>query len=484
MLALDRSSKAPIYLQLTNEIIKEISYGSIPPGYKFPGSRKLAALLELNRGTVTLAYEELESQGWVEIKPTSGCYVSEVLPKLHPERFTDDSNVTTGEKTSYGFADKYPYIDHFTPTTVEGEKITIDAGYPDVRLSPLKSISRNMYTILSGAHTRRLMNYTSRFKGDVNLREELCRHLRDTRSIQSDIDNIMITRGSLMAFSMIFQIILSAGERVIVGVPGFHVANNIIRIAGGEIVRVPIDKNGIDVDVIEHICLNTPIKAVFIMPHHHNPTTVSLSAERRMKLLELSRQYKFAIIEDDYDYDFHYSSSPILPMASSDRHGSVIYVGSLSKTIAPGLRMGYIVAPKNLIMHLSRLSRFIDCHGNSALERAVAMLFKEGEINRYLKKALKVYHHRRDIFCELLEKKIGNNIELEVPKGGMAAWVHFDPSINISDVRQKSAAKGLLMSRAIFHDHSGLPINAMRMGFASLNEQEMERAISILEEIL
>ena len=174
------------------------------------------------------------------------------------------------------------------------------------------------------------------------------------------------------------------------------------------------------------------------MPHYHNPTTVSLSAERRMKLLQLAEEYRFAIIEDDYDYDFHYNSSPVLPMASSDQAGAVIYVGTLSKTVAPILRTGFIIAPKNMIVEISRLSRFIDCHGNMALERAIAMLFADGDIKRHMKKALKIYHARRDFFCETMKKKIGNYIDFEIPEGGLAAWVKFDPSISLDILRKKN----------------------------------------------
>jgi len=287
-----------------------------------------------------------------------------------------------------------------------------------------------------------------------------------------------------MAFYNIFQVILEAGDKVIVGVPGFQVANNIIRIARGEIVEIPIDEYGIDVEEIEGACQRERIKAVFIMPHHHNPTTVSLRADRRMKLLTLSQQYGFAIIEDDYDYDFHYSSSPILPMASLDKSGHVIYVGSLSKTIAPALRMGFIVANKEMIRHITRLSRFMDCHGNIAMERAISILFKEGEMSRYFKKSLKKYHERRDHFCQLLRQELGTAIEFAEPEGGMAAWVKFDPKISLPEVRNKALSQGLVISKSVFHDDKNNHLNAIRMGFASMTEDEATKAVGILKKVI
>ncbi len=484
MISVDRTSRTPIYLQITNAIIQQTNFGSIPSGYKLPGTRKMAAILGLNRRTVTLAYEELESQGWLDIKPHSGCYISEDLPRLHPRAFNIDDNVNDQSDHTFEIDDKYHFLSHFESVGSKGDTLTIDAGYPDIRLSPLVSLSRNFNTILNGHHTKSLMSYTTNFEGDDQLRKELAVHLKNTRSINVNIDNIMITRGSLMAFYLIFQVILNTDDKVIVASPGFHVANNIIQIAGGQLIKVPIDKDGIDVDAIGRICQKTKIRAVFIMPHHHNPTTVSLCAERRMKLLSLASKYRLAVIEDDYDYDFHYDSAPILPMASSDRYGNVIYVGSLSKTIAPGLRLGYIVASQEMIRNISRLSRVLDCHGNNALERSVAMLFNQGEIVRYLKKTLKIYKDRRDKFCTLLNEKLGDYVSFDQPEGGMAVWVNFNPDIHIRDLRIKAATKGMITSKAIFRDIHGSPINAMRMGFASLNEKEAHQAISILYDIL
>ncbi|MEQ9415695.1 MAG: PLP-dependent aminotransferase family protein, partial [Cyclobacteriaceae bacterium] len=354
-------------------------------------------------------------------------------------------------------------------------------GYPDVRLAPMRILSKNIIGFVIGKGSLKLLNYSDNFNGDPLLRAEVAKYLVETRSINVTVENVMITRGSLMAFSNIFQVLLKPNENVIVGDVSFRVANDIIRIAGGNLVKVPVDERGLNVDAIEKVCKKKKIRAIFIMPHHHNPTTVSLSAERRMKLLMLAEKYRFAIIEDDYDYDFHYNSSPILPMASSDRCGSVIYVGSLSKTVAPGLRTGFVVAPANFINELSRLSRFIDCHGNMALERAIAMLFKEGEIRRHMKKALKAYHLRRDLFCSLLKKELGQYVKFQIPEGGLAVWVEFDRTIDPIQLRDTALKLGLLISKSVFSDAEGNKLNAIRMGFASLNEKEIEASIKLLK---
>ncbi|MCE7990668.1 MAG: PLP-dependent aminotransferase family protein [Roseivirga sp.] len=482
IIAIDRASGVPLYLQICNEFIKEISAGTIASGLKLPGSRKLSELLEVNRRTIISAYEELEAQGWLEVKPNQGAFVSSKIPITHGRPLAGGVLYDHKEQSVFDLNDKLDFLEHYRPPDAAKPELVIDAGYPDVRLAPLRALTRHMNGIINGKRSVKLLDYSDNFNGDPVLREEVVNYLAETRSINVSVDNIMITRGSLMAFFNIFQVLLKRDDRVIVGDVSFRVANDIIRIAGGNLVKVPMDEDGIDVNAIEEACEEGPVRAVFIMPHHHNPTTVSLCAERRMKLLMLAEKYRFAIIEDDYDYDFHYNSSPVLPMASSDRSGSVIYVGSLSKTVAPGLRTGFIVAPTNFVKELSRLSRFIDCHGNMAQERAIAMLFEEGEIRRHMKKALKAYRVRRDLFCKLLKEKLGELVSFKVPDGGLAVWTTFHDSINLDQLRETTLKKGLLISKSVFSDAEGNRLNAIRMGFASLNEKETERAMDILKE--
>ncbi len=485
ILSLDREAKTPLYIQISNEMIKRITTGVIPVGFKLPGGRKMGEILGISRRTVAQAYEELEAQGWIEIKASQGTFISSKIPVVETTALKEWNNTSnSGSTAHFELYCNHDFLERVLPPDPSKIKYTIDTGYPDVRLLPSKDLSQSFYRVLMSKSQHKIMNYAFDFKGNGLLREEISNYLSQTRGIKLTKNNIIITRGSLMAFNLIFQVLLNENDKVIVGDISFKVAKRIIKIAGGIPVPVAVDENGMDVDAIEELCKKEKIRAVFVMPHHHHPTTVPLCAPRRMKLLNLAYQYKFAIIEDDYDYDFHYASSPILPMASADEKGVVLYVGSLSKTVAPSLRMGFIVAPENFINELTRYGRFIDCHGNSGLEKAIAYLFKEGVIQRHLKKSLKTYRVRRDLFCKLLEEKLGKWIQFRIPEGGLAAWVTFDKKFPIHSLREKAAKKGLLISRTVFQDGKGNDLNAIRMGFASLNEEEMKAAIDILAEVM
>ncbi|MBX2817379.1 MAG: PLP-dependent aminotransferase family protein [Saprospiraceae bacterium] len=482
MIHLDRKAPRPLYLQLCNQLIVLISQGTLPRGTRLPGSRNLATQLGLNRRTIMSALEELEAQGWVEIREHRGCYVSSELPLRNPQALGPSLDPKQDGPTSFSWQSQFDFLEYYTPPPRSHRRIVIDAGYPDVRLAPHKELMRHLSSIARSRQQVHLLSYADQFTGDIKLRQELCRHLQQSRGLQIKEDQIMITRGSLMAFYLIFRCILQSGDYVAVGDVSFKVANNIIRLAGGQLMEIPIDEDGLDIDVLERQCQTKAPKAVFIMPHHHNPTTVSLSAERRMRLLMLARQYHFAIVEDDYDYDFHYTNSPILPMASADKTKSVIYVGSLSKTVAPGLRTGYIVAHPKLIDDLSRISRFIDCHGNHAQERAISMLYADGTIRRHLKKSLQAYRERCHHFYGHLMDLMGDMVSCRKPDGGLAAWVQFEDGIDIHSLRKLALSKGLQITKPVFSDRNGQCINAIRMGFASLTKAEMRRALIVLRD--
>ncbi|HXR81941.1 MAG TPA: PLP-dependent aminotransferase family protein, partial [Saprospiraceae bacterium] len=194
--------------------------------------------------------------------------------------------------------------------------------------------------------------------------------------------------------------------------------------------------------------------------------------------LELAAKYKFAIIEDDYDYDFHYTSNPVLPMASLDHQGNVIYIGTLSKTLAPAIRAGFIVAPEDFINAAAYRRRWIDRQGDNLMEVALAELYRNGTMSSHIRKVLKIYRERRDHFCALLQDKLGNRITFKVPDGGMSVWTTFIHG-DLKQVAARADKKGLTMSDGRFYNLFK-NYNATRLGFASLNLKEQEKAIEIL----
>jgi GntR family transcriptional regulator/MocR family aminotransferase len=476
---IDKSVQTPVYLQIANGIINHIRQGKLKPGSALPGSRILAKKLTIHRQTVVAAYDELYAQSWVEVYPRRGIFVAKNLPDITPRpllKTLEKSGMAS--KTYFDVDDnKIPFPQLFKPAN--NTNLIINDGFPDTRLAPVELMVREYRRFANYHFTSKYLMYGPEH-GSENLRTELARFLGETRGLQVNPDHILITKGAQMAIYLTAQILLSKGDTAIAADPGYLSANNVFEQAGANVALVPVDEHGIDLDAVEAVCKKKKVKLVYVVPHHHQPTTVTLSSERRMRLLELAHQYRFAIIEDDYDYDFHYSSSPILPLASADYYGSIIYIGSFCKTIAPGIRIGFMVAPPNLIVQAARLRKLIDRQGELLLEEAMANLLKNGDISRHLKKANKIYHERRDVLCLLLQEQLSDHISFKIPDGGFGVWLKYLNGIKAIEVAEKAAAMGLTVSNGTgyFQDQS-YPSQFIRLGFASLNPKELETAVEI-----
>jgi GntR family transcriptional regulator/MocR family aminotransferase len=477
IVVIQKDSSSPVYLQIANAIIQEMKKGRIGPGIKLPGTRQMSELLQVHRKTLVRAYEELDAQGWIEMHPSKGTFTSKELPEINPRRFyakAENRNQYPGE-TGYRVRIN---ADIHTPVLPMRNIIGFHDG-PDVRLMPVNELGRAYKSVLSRAVNLRYMSYVEE-AGVQKFREILSDYLNSSRGLQTGFENIMVTRGSQQGLYLLSSVLFSKGDHVIVGDTNYYYADHCFENAGVKLVRVHVDESGIDIHAIEKICLRKKIRAIYVTSHHHYPTTVTLTASRRITLMELSEKFGFVIIEDDYDYDFHYASSPILPLISADVKGMVVYIGTLSKTIAPAIRTGYVVAPPNLILELARIRQLMDTQGDPIMELALSDMFLSGEIRRHMKKALQEYHHRRDFLCAQLIGKLSDVIEFRIPDGGLALWAKFNRSVPLPPLKAKLLAQGTILSDGLVHNTTQVSMNATRMGFAWMNQKESEKAVSIL----
>ena len=472
VLSIDKSSNIPVYLQIVNQIIQAIQQGILKPGYKLPGSRTLSSAIDLNRNTLVAAIDELQSQGWIETLPAKGSIISSKLPEIHPRPWSAKVSPKYKNSPLRTFQNnQQTYL-----TSSHQFKYHFDDGLPDIRLAPLDKLGRYYKSFLVAPQKKSFMYYDTHLAGSLLLRNALKDFLFESRGIECSVEEIMITRGAIMAFYLMAQLLIEPGDLVLAGDSSYLIVEQIVKKRGGRIKQIKVDQDGLDVSRIEKIAKKEAIKLIYTVPHHHYPTTVSLSPKRRIQLIQCAQKYGFAVIEDDYDYDFHYSGSPILPLKSADPFGHIAYVSSMSKTLAPAFRMGFMVAPKHLIENACRVRRFIDRQGDNILERSVAMLFKEGDIRRHHRKSLIAYQKRRDLSCLLLKKHLGNLLEFDVPEGGLAIWTKWDPKFDLSGFRERVIEKGCYLSKA-----DKFSSNNIRMGFASMNEEEITKAVKILK---
>ncbi|WP_212003137.1 PLP-dependent aminotransferase family protein [Chitinophaga sp. HK235] len=480
LIVIDRNSRQPLYLQIANRFVGLIREGVLKPGLLLPSSRVLALQLELHRKTIVAAYEELVSQDWVTTIPRKGIMVASNLPVIRPRSFqTPSSPYGQGPAFSFG---TIPTVALSRHETAPPGQLIINDGFPDVREAPLEAWVKESRAIIQSPRYHQLLTYGTP-AGSNALRRQLIGYLTNTRGLSITPDNLMVTRGAQMAIYLAAAMLIKKGDYVIVGSPNYFFADLCFEQLGARLLRVPVDEDGIDVEAIEQLCRKHKVRMLYVVPHHHHPTTVTLSAERRMKLLHIIRSYRLAVLEDDYDFDFHYSSAPILPLASGDHGGNVIYVGSFTKSLGLSVRIGFMVAPAAFLAETARLRQLMDLRGDNLSEETLAALLADGTIERHLKKSGRLYHERRDQLSRLLITKLGNRVQFTEPAGGMAIWVTFDPRFPLPVISEKAAAMGLRITGGEHYFYGTTPANALRFGFASLNYKELNKAVGILEKI-
>jgi len=480
LIQIDRNASISLYIQVCNSFISLITNGTLQPGDVLPGSRVLAELIGMNRNTVKLAYEELVSQGWAESIERKGVFVLSKLPVISKTKLEGINKTDSTEETflwTNNFKNATPNLD------LQKTALAIDDGFPDVRLVPVDQLMREYRSLSRRFYGKNFLKYGSS-KGSEHLRISICRHLADTRGLVVFPENILITKGSQMGIYLAAQLLLNSSDLIAVGISNYLFADDTFRHHGGSLLRIPVDVNGMDIDFLEEALSHKKIKAVYVIPHHHFPTTVTLSMERRLKLLKLAKEYRFAIIEDDYDFDFHYDNKPYLPLASIDHNQNVIYIGSITKTFAPALRLGFMIGPPAFAEAAASLRQMIDRQGDTLLEEAFATMFDNGEMERHFRKSLKIYKQRRNLFCQILQSDFNEEIAFSIPEGGLAVWSNFDKNIDLIKMSDHASKSGLHISNGNFYRNESFFSNGLRMGFASLDENEMQEAFGILKKVL
>jgi GntR family transcriptional regulator/MocR family aminotransferase len=473
-LEIDRSDKVSFAQQIARALVGEIQRGRLHPGDRLPGSRTLAKALRVHRQTVVAAIDELIAAEWLVSRPASGVFVSNVPEPLGKQ--VQRANRLRAGTAAPRFAlpvTAAPIAE--LPAVVPRGAILMSGTRPDVRLLPADLIGRayRRSLRLSGPA---LLSYSDP-AGFPQLRRELAAMLSATRGLAVDADSILVTRGSQMALALIARALIRPGDAIAVERPGYRPAWEAFRLAGGHIVPIPVDDYGLNIRALQRAMAQRPIRAVYVTPHHQYPTTVTLTPSRRLELLRLAAENQFAIVEDDYDHEFHYRGRPLMPIASIDTRGLVIYVGTLSKVVAPGLRLGFIAAPKDLIDRLVAYRSFADLQGDPVLECAVAELFDEGLIQRHVRKMRRLYRERLETLTNEMRSRLGDFVAFREPSGGTAIWVQTKSAQMMMRWAQAARARGVFFDTGTAFTLNQTPTSGARLGFACLNDREIKEAV-------
>jgi 2-aminoadipate transaminase len=368
--------------------------------------------------------------------------------------------------------------------TQQPDIISFAGGLPAPELFPIEEVKAACDVVLSENGSQALQYSTT--EGYVPLRELLVRHMA-RYGIKVDIDNIVITSGSQEALDLIGKLLINPGDRILTENPTYLGALQAFSAYQAQYVTVPIDDDGLQVGRLE-AALRVGPKFMYILPNFQNPGGVTLSATRRYDLIALAEQYGIPIIEDDPYGQLRYEGDHIKPLVVLDSEylecsdnggysGNVIYTSTFSKTLAPGLRLGWVVAPKDVVSKLVMMKQGTDLHTSTFDQMVACEVAHGGFLDRHIKTIREVYHHRRDVMLNALERYAPEGVKWTRPLGGLFLWATLPESITAVDVLKEAIKENVaFVPGDAFHPNGG-GHNTMRLNFSNAGDDMIEEGI-------
>jgi GntR family transcriptional regulator/MocR family aminotransferase len=474
-LPIDRSSKTPLHRQVYDGLRKAILDGMLRPGQRVPSTRALAAELEISRLPVLTAYEQLLHEGYVEGRSGSGTFVSAAPPdsmlRARPVKEAPTTAPSGKRRPSH-------------------RRVPLGRDEGGIRpfrltLPALDQFPHELWSRLVARHARRLAPIHMAYgdpAGVGALRAAIADHLRTSRAVRCEPEQILIVSGSQAALRVCAASLFRHGDRVAIEEPGYPGAHAAIRASGAALVPVPVDDEGIDVDALS--ALRTRISAIYVTPSHQYPLGASMSAARRLALLEWAARREVWILEDDYDSEYRYVSRPLGALQGLDTRDRVVYIGTFSKVLFPALRVGYIVVPRALWETFLDSRDALDVFSPTLYQLVLAEFLHEGHFVRHLRRMRGVYVRRRDAIVEGLMRHCADFVS--VPNADAGLHVAALLSGNRSDVAllQRMATRGLT-GGALSKCYIGpTRRNGLLLGFGGFDERTLMAATKTLGEVL
>jgi len=464
--------------QIREKLISAIVGGYIPPDEPLPSSRRLAKNLQVARNTIVLVYEELAADGYLIARERSGYYIDPELnlrlsARPHSDTSTPQEQLDWSQKLKCQPALLSPPQSH----NWQSYRYPFVYGQLGADLFPLEHW-RKCWRDAASVQAIRDWSSDQFDSDDPLLVEQIQQHLLPTRGIQAQPDEILVTLGSQQAIYLLAQLLMDNSSRFAIEDPGYLSAAHIAQVHGAEVCGIDVDNEGLIVDQRLDDC-----DLVYVTPSYQCPTTVTMSLARRQALLEKAQQQDLLILEDDYEMEMDYDTQPTPALKSLDRHGRVLYLGSLSKTLAPGLRMGFLVAPAPVIAAARRLRQLMLRHPPLNNQRAVALFLAQGYHDALLRKLSRAFKKRREAMDKALQNTFANSYT--PPTGGSSFWCQLPESISDKQLVAKAASQGVLVLAGSYYQLQ--PQNSgqfVKLGFSAIGEQDIAPGIELLGKLL
>ena len=485
MIRLDRKATEPLHQQLYRQIRDELVSGNFNGNYsRVPSSRALAADLGISRLTVNLAFDKLHAEGYLRSKVGSGTFIADSLPEtfLSARKLRLQAGVTApgyNIERPPRLADRVKTL----PDKRAGKQLDYGiAGPPGVSFVPalcaldefpIEIWERLRAEVLAtkGAH---LLQYASS-RGDLELRKAIAAYLCDYRGARGHADQIIVTAGTQQAMMICAMALINPGEVAWIEDPGFYQASRALGFAGARVIPREVDQEGI---VIAQRSRQPTPKLIYVTPSHQFPLGMTMSLGRRTTLINFAREHDCYIFEDDHNSEFRFTGPPLPCLQGLDNSGRVIYSGTLSKILYPSLRLGYILAPEQLVEPMIKVRAVMDQHSPAIDQATLARFMTEGYFLSHIKRMRKLYSDRRDFFIEHFNKLLGKHFRLQVPEAGLhfVAWLKRRNDLTV--ITQVCADVGIRPSplSSCFINAEENP--ALTFGFAAWSRAQIREGLS------
>lgn len=457
---IDLNSKEAIYLQLYNYLKTEIKSGKIEQGTKLPSIRVLSKYLELSKITIENAYQQLEIEGYIESRARSGMYVLQLEDNL--------KNIIKEEKEdSYKEDELIEFEFDFNHSRIDADNFNFKIW----RKLMLQTIQeKNKYILQYGEQ-----------QGELGLRKEIVGYLRSSRGVHCNAGDIIISAGTQNSVELLCRLVNNKEKTIAFENPGWQYARMMLERGMFKINPISLDKNGLNIEEV----IESDAKFVFVTPSHQFPTGVVMPINRRQKLINWAKENDKYIVEDDYDSEFRYSGRPIPAMQSMAKE-HVIYMGTFSKSLAPSLRISYIMLPKKLMLKYQKY-KYLHEQAVSRIDQLTLELFiKEGYWERHIRKMRRIYSKKHEIVVKILKENLNENFYVNDGKAGLHILLEVKKEFLVNRIEELTTCKGIKIYSASKHwsDTKDIKKNFYLIGFGSLSEKKLEDGCKRLSEIL
>jgi GntR family transcriptional regulator/MocR family aminotransferase len=473
---LDRNSPIPLYEQIEQNLRQGILSGSLAPETRLPASRQLARDLGVNRITVENAYAALEADGLVYSRVGSGTYVlpPPPLPQI-PQKSAEAVWPLWQQNLPERSLGARAVVEQMRLTAGRADHISFAGGISDSHLFPAEDFRKVLQTVMRRDGIDAL-DYGDR-RGYAPLRETIT-HILASQGLQTSPENVLITAGSQQALSLVSQLLLEPGDTILVESPTYSGALDLFRALNFRIISVPVDSQGMRVDLLEKQLQQHHPKLVYTIPNFHNPTGTCLSGTRRHELIILAERYNVPILEDDFVGDLRYEGRAQPALKALDPGGRVIHVSTFSKMLMPGLRVGFLVADGPVYDALVKFKRVNDLATSSLIQRALHDYVTVGRYQAHLRRSSQIFRKRRDAMLAALQRFLPGRLQFETPQGGLFLWINLPDGFSAGELLPIAIRQGVdFMPGSGFFLNPAEGAGWMRLNFVVQEERKIEEGI-------